>query len=200
LTNKKTLEEYPLVAAFSGPIAARELKPGTVIYRVVTPDSWSQAAGVWWTAVDPKTINGWYWRVKFAVLQSWSANGKYVKYVVKDKPLHVWEGKVSSQIDQTKQLRDGSSNKAFGQYLEGGESQLYIDFQHASNKHALGEAKALVKHDTHWVDHMDINMPERGAAVRKLGKYVEEQKSLASANLATAANQANHAVNAADGH
>jgi hypothetical protein len=47
---------------------------------------------------------------------------------------------------------------------------------------------------------MDINMPDRGATVQKLGKYVEEQKSLASANLATAANQANHAVKAAQGN
>jgi hypothetical protein len=46
------------------------------------------------------------------------------------------------------------------------------------------------------MDHMNINIPERGATVQKLGQHVEEQKSLASANLATAANQANHAVRA----
>lgn len=189
--------DFHVIAAFSGPITAKSLPPGTIIYRIVSPDSWSRAEGAWWTAVDPKTITGWYWRVKFAVLQSWSGNGKYVKYVVKDE-LHAWEGKISSQIDQAKTLRDGSSNPGYGQYLEGGENQLYIDFEHASNAHAKAEVAALVKQDTNWMDHMDINIPERGAATQKLGKYVEEQRSLASANLATATNQANHGVRAAN--
>ena len=116
--------------------------------------------------------------------------------MVKDKPLYTWEGKVSSQIDQDKLLRGGASNPAYGQYLEGGEKQLYIDFTFAANQHAKAEVAALTKRDTNWMDHMNINIPERGATVQKLGKYVEEQKSLASANLATAANQANHAVRA----
>ena len=107
---------------------------------------------------------------------------------------------MSGQIDQAKKLRDGRPNGAFGQYLEGGEAQLYVDFKHASNAHALVEAKALPKRDTGWLDHMNINLPERAATVQKLGKYVEEQKSLASANLATAANEANHAVSGAHSH
>lgn len=196
LTTGKDLEVHHVIAAFNGPMTARELKPGTVLYRVVTSDVWSKAEGVWWTAIDPKTIKGVYWRVKFAVLQSWSVNGKYVKYVVKDKPLYTWEGKVSSQIDQDKLLRGGASNPAYGQYLEGGETQLYVDFAFATNKHAKAEVAALTKLDTNWMDHMNINIPERGATVQKLGKHVEEQKSLASANLGTAANQANHAVRA----
>jgi hypothetical protein len=115
LTDKSLRKDYHVIAAFHGPMTARELTSGTVVYRVVTPDAWSKAEGVWWTVVDPKTIKGLYWRVKFAVLQSWSANGKYVKYVVKDKPLYTWEGKVSSQIDQDKLLRGGASNPAYGQ-------------------------------------------------------------------------------------
>ncbi|MCY7288748.1 MAG: hypothetical protein LH624_11005, partial [Cryobacterium sp.] len=197
LANGKQQKSYDLIAAFHGPITARELKPGTTLYRVVAARDSSKAEGVWWMVVDPKSIKGWYWRVKFAVCESWNTNGKYVKYVVKDKPLHAWEGKVSSQIDQSTLLHGGGRNNAFGQYLEGGETQLYIDFNHASNAHALAEAKALPKLDTNWIDHMDVNLPDRGATVQKLGTFVEEQKSLASANLATAANETNHGVHAA---
>lgn len=196
LTNGDDLLDYEYIVAFHGPITAKELPVGTVLYRVVQPEAFSKANGVWWTVIDPKTITGWYWRVKFAVLQSWSTNGKYVKYVIKDKPLHAWEGKVSSQIDQSKTLRGGILNLGYGQYLEGGETQLFIDFSHESNKHAESEVAALLKMDTNWTDHMHINMPERGASVQKLGKYVEEQKSLASANLSTASNLANHALRA----
>lgn len=192
-----TIVIYHAIAAFSGPIVPRELKPGTIIYRVVSADAWSRTDGAWWTAVNPNSISGWYWRVKFAVLQNWSKNGKYVKYAVKDKALHAWEGKVSGQIDQSKSLRDGSPNPAFGQYLEGGEKQLYIDFEHSSNQHALAEVKALQKQDTRWTDHLDINIPEPDVDVQQLGRYVIEQKSLASANLATSANEANHAMHAA---
>jgi hypothetical protein len=193
LVGGKQRKVHGVIAAFHGPITAKKLEPGTALYRVVTPDVWSKADGAWWTVVDPKTIKGAYWRVKFAVLQSWSANGKYVKYVVKDKPLFAWEGKVSSQIDQAKTLRGGAANPAYGQYLEGGETQLYLDLAFATNQHAKGEIAALTKLDTNWIDHMNIHIPERGASVQKLGKYVEEQKSLASANLASAANQAGHA-------
>ena len=63
--------------------------------------------------------------------------------------------------------------------------------------HAKAEVTLLKKTDTNWISHMDINIPERSAAVQKLGKEVIEQKSLASANLASAANQANHGVRAA---
>jgi hypothetical protein len=44
---------------------------------------------------------------------------------------------------------------------------------------------------------MDVNLVPTEASVQKLGKYVEEQKTLASANLATAANQSGKAVHAA---
>jgi hypothetical protein len=196
LSNGARVVDFSAIEAFHGPMTAKSLPPGTIIYRVVSPDDWSKAQGPWWTVIDPLSIKGIYWRIKFAVLESWSRNGKYVKYVVKDKPLHAWEGKVSSQIDQAKTLRDGSQNKAYGQYLEGGETQLYIDFAHTANAHALKDATALVKQDTNWVEHMNINIPERGATVQKLGKEVIEQKTLASANLATAANQANHGVRA----
>lgn len=193
LTDGSERNIYGVIAAFSGPITARQLDPGTILYRVVTPDVWSKADGVWWTIIDPKTIKGIYWRVKFAVLDTWSANGKYVKYVVKDKPLYAWEGKVSGQIDQSKTLRSGAANPAYGQYLEGGETQFYLDLAFSANQHAKAEIAALTKLDTNWIDHMNIHIPERSATVQKLGKYVEEQKSLASANLASAANQAGHA-------
>jgi hypothetical protein len=196
LPGGKSVKDFSVIEAFHGPMTAKALPPGTTIYRVLSPDGWSKAEGAWWTIIDPKSIKGVYWRIKFAVLQTWSANGKYVKFVVKDKPLYAWEGKVSSQIDQAKTLRDGSANKAYGQYLEGGETQLYIDFTHTSNVHAKADVTALPKQDTNWIEHMDINIPERGATVQKLGTHVIEEKSLASANLATAANQANHGVRA----
>lgn len=119
----------------------------------------------------------------------------YVRYTVpKGCTLRAWEGKVSSQIDNAATLRDGAKNSGFGQYLEGGETQLYIDFTFKANEWALDTAKALNKHkmDTNWLDVMNINIPSRTATVQKLGQYVEEQKSLTAANLATAANQASH--------
>ena len=69
---------------------ARELK-NTTIYRVVSQDEWSRTDGAWWMEINPMSITGAYWRMKFAVLNTFSTNGKYVKLVVKDKPLRVWE-------------------------------------------------------------------------------------------------------------
>jgi hypothetical protein len=188
--------KYTAIEAFSGPILAKELPSGTVIYRIITETS--NSAGWWWCYYDPKTITGLYWRIKFAVLQSWSHNGKYVKYVVPPgKALRVWEGKVASQIDNVATYR-GKSNRTFGQFLEGGETQLLIDFGHESNQYAAHDVRALPKLDTNWTDHMNINIPEQKANVQYLGKHEVEQKTLASANLSSTSNiagKATHAVN-----
>ena len=182
------LTKYEAIEAFSGQILAKELPAGTVIYRVITETS--NPAGVWWTCVDPKSITGAYWRIKFAVLQSWSHNGKYVKYVVpKDKTLRVWEGKVASQIDNVAEIK-GKPNPGFGQFLEGGEMQLLIDFRHEANNYAKSQIEELGKLNTNWTDHMNINVPERSSDVQYLGKYEQEQKTLSSANLSSSANVA----------
>lgn len=188
------LIRYEAIEAFSGQILAKELPAGTVIYRVITEKS--SPAGVWWTCVDPKSIKGAYWRVKFAVLQSWSHNGKYVTYVVpKDKTLLVWEGKAASQIDNVADYK-GKPNEGFGQFLEGGETQLLIHFEHEANIYAKSEVEKLPRLDTNWTDHMNINIPERTSDVQYLGKYEQEQKTLASANLSSSTNTAGKAARA----
>lgn len=191
--------DYWAIKAFSGTITAKELGEGTIIYRVLEPASRSRAESLWWCYIDPKTIKGAYWRVKFAVLQSWSQNGKYVKYVVpRDKKLHVWEGKAASQVDNTAEV-GGKANDAFGQFLEGGETQILIDFSHEANRFAAPEVIELnkAKLDTNWTDHMNINIPERSTDVQYLGKYEQEQKTLASANLSSSANMAGKATRVA---
>lgn len=192
--NMRKIEGGDYIMAFHGAINPVELKEGAVIYRVIDAKR-ARPAGYWWCYADPKTIKGWYWRVKFAVLQSWSHNGKYVKYTIpKGKSLRVWEGKAASQIENdlmrgSREVKDLKVvNESYGQYLEGGETQIFIEFEE-HNAWARSEIAALPQLDTNWIDHMDVNLVPTTASVQKLGKYVEEQKTLASANLASAANQ-----------
>ncbi|HCY62715.1 MAG TPA: hypothetical protein DHV59_07780 [Oxalobacteraceae bacterium] len=203
-TEYKIEKGNAIIKSFHGMMNPVELKEGTVIYRVID-HKFGEPNGAYWMYVDPKSIKGWYWRVKFAVLQSWSHNGKYVKYIIpKGKSLRAWEGKVSSQIenDIMRNSRDVKNlkvpNEGFGQYLEGGEAQLFIDFKFTANKWAASEVSLLKKLDTNWVDHMGINLIPKTAGVQKLGQYVEEQKTLASANLSTAANQSGKSVRSAN--
>lgn len=190
-------KDYWAIKAFNGSIKHKELREGTIIYRVLEPADDSMAAGFWWCYLDPKSIKGAYWRVKFAVLQSWSQNGKYVTYVIPPgKTLRAWEGTAASQIDNAAIVK-GRPNEGFGQYLEGGETQLLIDFTHDANQYAEVEVKALQKQDTAWNDHMNINIPDRNADVQYLGKYEQERKTLASANLGSAANMMGKATRAA---
>lgn len=61
LKNEERILVNEVVSAFSGPMYAREIGEGKILYRVITNDEWSKAEGTWWTATDPKTITGWYW-------------------------------------------------------------------------------------------------------------------------------------------
>lgn len=204
--NKRNSWGRQIAESFSGAVKATKLTGGMTVYRVIDY-KFGVPASTSWMYIDPKTIKGTYWRVKLAVLQRWSHNGKYVKYTVpKGKTLFAWEGKASSQIDndlmrqsrEVKANRNGGklmvTNESYGQYLEGGETQLFIDFDFPENKWARDEVNALARMDTHWADHMDINLVPTHADVQKLGTYVEEQKTLAAANLSVAANQTGKAV------
>jgi hypothetical protein len=190
---------YRVINSFSGEMRAVDLA-GNDIYRVIDY-KFGRSTSEYWMYLDPKSIKGYYWRVKFAVLQRFSHNGKYVKFSVpNNKRLLAWEGRTASQIDNdaTRLSRDIKDvqvgNDGFGQYLEGGETQLFIDFEFEANKWAKLEVGELAKLDTNWVDHMNINLVPTTADVQKIGAYVEEEKTLAAANLAMAANQAGKAV------
>jgi hypothetical protein len=185
-------KNFWIIEAFSGEIEHVEIPAGETIYRVLEAGPRSEAQGVWWALALAK--DGPSWRKDYAVLQKWSKNGKYVKYTLK-KPLHVWKGKVASQIDNAREVKNYSTggmdaNKGFGQYLEGGEKQIFIDFTHPANEHALKDIKALnaAKIDTHWTGLSGINILEPSATAEKLGTHVVEQKTLPAANLSSAAN------------
>jgi hypothetical protein len=147
------------IKAFSGPIHAVKLPPGTKIVRVIEPKK--DPAGYWWTYKLPQ--NGRAWREDCAVLENWSKNGCYVEYVVEEPGLYVWEGKISSQID------NGDKSLTNGQYLRGGETQLFIDFDNAINCKFRKTVGALTKKNINWGDsHLGINIPERGITVQHL--------------------------------
>jgi hypothetical protein len=89
------------------------LPRGTKIYRIV--DDATRPDGSWWSLKLPGSKAEW--RSKYAVLDDFNQNGKYVEYVVDDpEGLRAWVGPAASQ-------RVGS---APGWIQEGGASQLWL--------------------------------------------------------------------------
>ncbi len=99
-----------------------ELPEGTKIYRVVDEGSAeiSQGkSGTYWAYSLPESKS--QWRSQYAVKDSWNDNGYYVEYEVpKGQTLKVWEGKTAGQEYRS------VDNSEF--YLEGGNTQLYVEF------------------------------------------------------------------------
>jgi hypothetical protein len=106
-----------------------ELPPGTVLYRVVDPNSGDNSTH-WMSKIEfDKLKSKDDWRRKFAVFTTWNSNGEFVTYTVpRGQPLKVWEGIAASQA-----LRDtagnpisaGEGGKKF--FLEGGYRQIVVD-------------------------------------------------------------------------
>lgn len=117
-------------------IEAKELPPGTKIYRIVDEGSSEMSkgnSGCYWTKELPTSKTEW--RKNFAVKDSWNDNGYYVEHTVGPDGLKVWEGKTAGQ-----RYRKHNGKRFF---LEGGETQLYIDY---------GIIENLQPKPTNWPD------------------------------------------------
>ncbi|MBN1604243.1 MAG: hypothetical protein JW915_21715 [Chitinispirillaceae bacterium] len=151
--------KFETIEAFSGPIRAVKLQPGTKIRRVI--EAKGNPAGSWWSYELAK--DGESWREEFAVLESWSKNGVYIEYTVEAPGLYAWEGKVASQIDAS------VGTATSGQYLRGGATQLFIDFKHPANSKYADKVRDLSKKLTNWGDsHLNVNIPEKDVTVQVL--------------------------------
>jgi len=174
------------IHSFSGPIRPVQLKPGTKIYRIVDKDC--SPAGMFWTLELPK--NGKQWREEIAVLDRFNENGRYMEFVVPDGGLVAWEGKVAGQIDSQEFFKNGKKNPGYGQYLEGGGSQLLIDFKFIGvrnhpefhgNLHAWKTVRECPWMNTNWPkeEMTGINFAPNALMVeRKLGELEMEEKGL----------------------
>lgn len=105
------------------------LPPGTVLYRVIDPNSADNR--ICWMRKDEFDLikNKADWRDRFAVWAHWNGNGEFVTYSVPPgKPLKVWEGETASQV-----LRDRANNPVKaddkGNYFwtAGGGRQIVLD-------------------------------------------------------------------------
>jgi hypothetical protein len=175
--------KYHTIATFSGPIRHVRLTPGTRIYRVLGPRS--NKGGNFWLCRLPK--DGSSWRKDCAVLESWNSNGRYVELIVPEGGIYAWEGRIASQIEN-------EAGKTFGQFLPGGDTQIFIDFFfNEKNAKAYEEVLKLTPKETHWTDLSGINVPEKEVTVQKLGPNEIETK-----RGSTAAAEGQRAVHAQD--
>lgn len=109
-------------------IQTMEIAPGTVLYRVIDPNSFDNSI-CWMTKAEfDKLKSKDDWRRHFAVWANWNSNGEFVTYTVPPgKPLKVWEGVTASQnLEKT------------NYYLEGGARQIVVDPAHL-DKGMLGK-------------------------------------------------------------
>jgi len=164
-----------IIATFSGPIRPVKIPAGTKIRRVVTQDS--KKAGAFWTyelARDGKS-----WRENCAVLDSWSSDGFYLELTVPEGGIWAWEGKIASQIE------NDAKRATFGQFLPGGATQIFIDFDfpaHAGLRNIVDNKLKRIL--TNWTDHTNLNVPEKTVTVQKLGVNEIAPKSAAETGAA----------------
>jgi hypothetical protein len=134
-------EGYPDIAAredfanFST-IEAKELPPGTKIYRIIDEGSSEMShgnSGCYWAKELPQ--NKTAWRSNYAVKDSWNDNGYYVEHTVGPDGLKVWEGKTAGQ--------EYLEHRGKNFYLEGGDTQLYVEY---------GKLDNLQPKHTNWPD------------------------------------------------
>ncbi|MEY2890762.1 MAG: hypothetical protein RJA98_670 [Pseudomonadota bacterium] len=105
------------------------LPPGTVLYRVLAPNSADN--GVYWMtkAEFSQLRSKGGWRERFAVWRNWNINGEFATYTVPPGPgLPVWRGATASQP-----MKDGSGNvvkanaSGDGFWLQGGAEQIVVN-------------------------------------------------------------------------
>jgi hypothetical protein len=203
---------YVTIESFSHeqPIVAETLPPGTYsLARVLDSTTRVTKSGYKLDGAVSKATkrsknwlprmvkNGREWREKWAVKMDWNHNGSYIKLdriptadelramsvTLPDdwKGLRVWRGQVSSQYDED-----------LGRWLEGGETQLIIDFDHPHNKVLESYVMHLEHKPTHWTDV--IFMPTDRAAVRPLGEHEIAPKTVPQGYTRRAPAALSHAV------
>lgn len=122
---------------FARDVRPDRLPPGTVIYRVVDPNSADNSI-CWVTEEVFKSLHSKAeWRDRLAVWGSWNRNGEYTRYKVPPGDgLAVWRGKAASQ-----QLKDRAGNvvkaDATGSsyWLDGGAEQLVVSPRDLNRAH-----------------------------------------------------------------
>lgn len=154
---------FDAIGSFSGKITARTLKPGTKIRRVIPTGAKGKNAGAYWMHAKDFPKNGEAWRKDCAVLEAWSPNGSYIEYTVPPGGLKVWEGKIASQIDSN------PKSATYGQYLPGGSTQLYIDFNQLENAIMKKSVDKLKHIPTNWSGLKGVNVPKRVSTTLALG-------------------------------
>ncbi|HLP41945.1 MAG TPA: hypothetical protein VK465_10590, partial [Fibrobacteria bacterium] len=175
--------EYIVIPCFSGPMRAVHIPPGTKIYRVVTGTG--KAEGNWWVYSMPGS--GREWREGLAVLDSWNKDGYFVELTVPEGGLFAWEGKAASQIENAEDAAN-----TMGQYLPGGQIQLFIDMKFRENAKAMEALshklekpleKILEKRPTPWTDiYTALHVPPKKAEAAILGPFeIESKKRLPAA-------------------
>jgi hypothetical protein len=109
------------------------------------------------SAISPGT--GPSWRKDCAVLESWSDNGRVIELIVPEGGIYAWEGKIASQIENGAAVTNG-------QFLAGGDTQVFIDFMfNDANLAAREEALKLTPRKTNWGGLSGINVPEKDVTV-----------------------------------
>ena len=138
LDPKTKVVSNQVIEAFSGPMKAVELAPGTKMIRIMKPSSalekGNSKSSPWWSAKMPQTAEEW--RELSAILDKFNKNGHFIAYTVPEgTTLKAWAGKAAEQFD-----RDT------GQYLHGGSEQLFIEFP----THIKAAIEALPPLPTGW--------------------------------------------------
>lgn len=124
------------MAAYSGKVTNRPLKPGEKMYRYFGPEGLthelnvgqSRPGGPWWGLGEPPK-SAKEWRERSAVLDEWNRDGYQVVGTVPEHAnIKACTGTISEQ----------SGKNLPGQYLPGGGQQAFIDW-------TMEQGKALQK-------------------------------------------------------
>lgn len=173
---------YKIIPCFHGPMRAVRIPGGTRIYRII--EGKERIFGPWWVYALPES--GKEWREQLAVVKSFSRDGNYVELIVPPEGLCVWEGKASSQVQND--LRFPNSE---GQYMPGGQTQIFLDFGFEAEKVGLtseefGKRMKIKVEKTPWTDDYNsdsFNVPKKETEANFLGPFEIESKNRLPATL-----------------
>lgn len=136
---------------------AVELQPGTVLHRVLDPNSADNRI-CWMRKEEFELLKSKAeWRDRFAVWANWNGNGEFVTYTVPPgKPLKVWEGETASQV-----LKDRAANPVKADdtgshfWTAGGGRQIVLDPVDLDKAH-LGRRQPTDWGYSNFGEHVDL--------------------------------------------
>ncbi len=188
------------------PIVAETIRPGRAALARVLDSTERERNRTGALSTNTKRSNYWLprlpsdgreWREKWGVVHDWNHNGSFIEltYIptadelratgVTVPPdwegLRVWRGQVSSQFD-----------KALGHYLDGGETQVVIDFSHPHNAVLERYVKTLAAQPTRWKQVMF--RPTDRVAVRAMAADETAPKTVPQGYTTRVPAIVNHAV------